>query len=121
MQTWWSLVWAGKLATPCSVHFDNFGVTMVQSSTTVQLGWQQISAVFAYKRDCVFLDQICVVLVDESRQISIQVAEEDDVYRELISELPSRLHGCLPLEVWWPRVVLPAFETKWTRLYSNAV
>ena len=106
---------------PRTVSFDNVGLTLIHPKAMVQLNWQQIGAVYAYKRDCWTVDQICVALVDETRQISIDVGEDDKGYPELIAHLPDHLPGCLAVVEWWFGVAFPPFETQLTRLYTREV
>ena len=51
---------------------------------TVRLTWDQITAVYAYKRDCVTLDQIRLVFGDDNRRMWMEVSEDDSGYRQLV-------------------------------------
>jgi hypothetical protein len=76
--------------------------------------------VYVYKKDCLSIDQIRVVLGDETLRTWIEVTEDDGGYQELIAELPHHLPGCLIAEEWRQHVALLPFETQWTLLYQKA-
>ena len=92
---------------------------MGSRSSSTQLEWQQITDVYAYKKDCFSMDQIRILLGDEVQRKWIEVTEHDEGYRELIAELPHHLPGCLSEEEWWRDVAMPPFETQWTQLYHR--
>jgi hypothetical protein len=87
----------------------------------VRLAWEQITAVYAYKRDCWTVDQISLILGDDDRRTWIEVTEEDEGYQSLVGELPRHLPGCQAMAEWWPNVAFPPFETNKTNLYSRPV
>jgi len=77
-----------------AVRLDDSGVAQIGSSSETRLEWQQISAVYVYKKDCFGLDQIRIALGDEGLRVWIEITEDDEGYQELIAELPRRLPGC---------------------------
>lgn len=84
-----------------------------------RLCWDEIAAVFAYKRDCYTVDQIHIALSDVNDRIRIDVSEDDGGYRVLVDELPRHLSGCLTQDEWFLRVAVPAFQLQWTELYRR--
>jgi hypothetical protein len=105
-----------------SVHCDETGLTQIaQKGDTTQarhMVWDEVTMVFAYKRDCFAVDQIRVV-VAANRTDWIEVTEDDEGYKCLIEQMPARIAGCPALDEWWDRVALPPFETQWTQIYTR--
>ena len=104
------------------IQCDESGVTLVLVSTTTaepqtRLAWEEINAVFAYKRDCFSVDQIRLILGDERNWV--EVTEDDIGFKVLIRELPRRIPGFPSVDDWWDRVAQPPFETQWTELYRH--
>jgi hypothetical protein len=108
----------------CTVTCDDLGVTLSDwtgdREIQARLRWDEVGAVLAYKRDCLMVDQIRVILVDRSGVVRVDMSEEDAGYRILIDELPRRLVGCLTPDEWFQRVAMPAFETNLTELYRSS-
>jgi hypothetical protein len=75
--------------------------------------------VYAYKRDCVTLDQIRLVLGDDNRQMWMEVSEGDSGYHHLVTELSRHLTGCPAVDEWWQSVAIPPFEMQWTQLHRR--
>ena len=76
---------------------------------------------YAFKRDCFTVDQICLLVGNPELDQWIQVNEDDDGYSQLIAELPVHLDGFVHPQVeWWQSVALPPFETQWTQIYHRA-
>ena len=90
------------------------------SEVRTQIAWDDVSAVFAYKRDCFAYDKIYVAMADPSGQVRVEVCEDDAGYERLTNELPKRLAGCLTPDVWFFAVAAPAFETNLTELYRRS-
>lgn len=63
------------------------------SEPSLRLTWEQITAVYAYKRDCVSVDQIRLVLGDDIQQTWMEVSEDDMGGKQLFVELPRHIHG----------------------------
>jgi hypothetical protein len=123
VREWWTSVKARSARTPAQLRWDETGLTQIwgtdASERQVRLAWEQITEGFAYKRDCFTVDQIRLVLGNDELRLWIEVAEDDPCYKELLSELPSRLLGFPSVDSWWETVAFPAFETKWTKLYAR--
>jgi hypothetical protein len=106
-----------------SLQCDETGVTQTVESEDnnqiIQFAWSQVTSVFAYKRDCFTVGQICLVLEVSNVNGGIEVREDDDGYKHLIEQLPTRLDGFPTQDEWWQGVALPPFETRWSQLYSR--
>ncbi len=78
-----------------------------------------MTSVIAYKRDCLSVDQIRLLIEGTNDNRCVEVTEDDDGYKRLIEEMPVRLRGFpLPNE-WWEKVALPPFELCRTQLYTR--
>jgi hypothetical protein len=81
LRAWWSAVRERRAGTHFEVQWDDNGVALVGEPPTgeppLHLSWDQITAVYAYKRDCVTVDQIRLVLGDEKQQTWMEVSEDD--------------------------------------------
>ena len=119
VQAWLSGFQARRAGVRLPVCFDDSGITQITSSSQTHFVWRQVTAVYAYKRDCFGTDQIRVVLGDETLKNWIDVAEDDEGYQELIAALPVHLPGCLAAEEWWRCVAVPAFDAQWMQLYQR--
>jgi hypothetical protein len=94
-------------------------VVPARDEAPLRLTWDQVGAVYAYKRDCWAVDQIRLVLGDGDHRIWMEVTEDDVGFDELIAELARRLPGCPTVSEWWEKVAFPAFETQWTEVYRR--
>jgi hypothetical protein len=106
-----------------SVSCDETGLTQTaqrgDSTETVHVAWDDVTNVFAYKRDCFAVDQICIVIGTANHNNRIEVREDDDGYKNLIGQMPIRIQGCPAPDEWWERVALPPFEMQWTKIYTR--
>ena len=109
--------------TKFSVHCDETGLTqsmhLGKSTQTRRLDWDGVTRVFAYKRDCFAVDQICIVIGTAEDCDWIEVREDDEGYESLINQMPIRMTGCPSPHEWWERVALPPFATQWTQIYAR--
>jgi hypothetical protein len=103
-----------------SVHCDETGLTQIvhtgNSTQTRRVDWDGVTRVFAYKRDCFSVDQICIVIGTADDQEWIEPREDDEGYESLISQMPIRMVGWAinssqsvhqrnPLHIGWPWVM----------------
>ena len=106
-----------------SVHCDETGFTQIthsgKSTQTRRLDWGGVTRVFAYKRDCFAVDQICIVIGTADDHDWIEVREDDEGYESLINQMPIRMVGCPAPHEWRERVALPPFATQWTKIYAR--
>jgi hypothetical protein len=106
-----------------SAYCDETGITQnVQSGAnteSIQFAWNQVVNVFAYKRDCFAVDQICLIIETSDLNRYIEVREDDEGYERLIEQLPKILDGFPTQEEWLKRAALPPFETQWMQLYGR--
>ena len=111
-------------STRASVQCDQAGFTLIvkkgeRAEQTQHLAWDRVTRAFAYKRDCLTVDQMCLVIGSDDLEQWIEVSEDDEGYERLIEQLPKRVSGFPAPEEWWQKVALPPFETQWTQLYSS--
>ena len=110
--------------TQASVQCDRAGFTLIVkkgelAEQTQHLAWDRVTGVFAYKRNCLTVDQMCVVIGSDELEQWIEVTEDDEGYEHLIEQLPKRVAGVPTPEEWWRKVALPPFEMQWTQLYRS--
>ena len=79
--------------------------------------WQGLTAIIAYKRDCLVYDTICVAIADAS--IAVEIHEEDDGWDAFIRAAEKNLLGSVPVDTWWPAVAQPPFATNTTTVYQR--
>ncbi len=124
LRAWRSAVREWREGRHFEVQWDDNGVALVGVSPNgeppLQLGWDQITAVYAYKRDCVTVDQIRLVLGDEKQQTWMEVSEDDIGGSQLWVELARRLPGFPAVYDWWDGLANPAFEPQWTQINRRA-
>ena len=105
------------------IRCDDSGVTLLavpaNDEPQLRLAWEQITSVYAYKRDGLAADQIRLVLGDDGRQSWIEATEDDIGFQVLIAELARRLPDFPGTDDWWDKLALPPFETNWTQLYGK--
>jgi hypothetical protein len=53
----------------------------------LRLKWEQINAVFAYKRDCYTVDQIRLILGDDVQLTRMEITEDNVGFKVLIVEI----------------------------------
>ena len=93
--------------------WDEIGVFGSTGQETVFVGWQEVEAIYAYKKDCLSVDQIRIILVSGKWQI--EFTEDDKDFRGLWMCISSQLKV---LPGWHELLVRSqAFETTWTLLY----
>jgi len=98
---------------------SRFGTGPAGNEPPLQLRWEQINAVFAYKRDCYTVDQLRLILGNDLELTWMEVTEDDVGFKVLIVELARRLPGFPTVYDWWDNVAHPPFETQWTELYRR--
>ena len=104
-----------------SIQCDDAGlvqtVTGEGGGEVIQVAWDQVARVFAYKRDLFSVDQICFVI--ECAEFGIEVREGDAGYENLIAQMLSNIPGFPARNQWWEEVALPPFAQNWTKIYSR--
>jgi hypothetical protein len=94
-------------------------LVLEQRGEQTAIPWGSIAEITAFKRDCYTVDSIRLLIVTSDGQ-AYELAEDDEGWDEVTSELSTRLPGCLAFESWFFQVAFPAFETNLTRLYPPA-
>ena len=123
LRSWWSSVKARSERRPVLLRCDEFALTQTSgvdaNEQRVRLAWEQITSVYAYKRDCVTMDQIRLIIGNDELKLWIEASEDDVGFGEVVSQLPHHLLGCPSIDNWLQTVALPPFETQWTTLYRR--
>jgi hypothetical protein len=124
LRAWWAGIREWRAGKRLEINCDDSGVALVSvppdNEPPLRLKWEQINAVFAYKRDCYTVDEIRLILGDDVDLTWMEVTEDDVGFKVLIVELARRLPGFPNVYDWWDNVPQPPFETQWTELYRKA-
>jgi len=89
-----------------------------RSANTLQMAWNDIARVTAFKRDLMTVDCVCMLLADADGHI-LEVDEEMAGWQELCEALPQRLPGAKPFHEWFMQVAFPAFATNGTDIFRR--
>jgi len=123
VRDWWTEFLSGTPASPRAVIFNRLGLSLASRPDSTgqvhQIEWSKVDAVYAYKQDCLSVDQICIMFADLGGEVRLVITEDDAGYQQLVERLPLHLPGCLAPADWFRRVAFPAFETNWTELYRT--
>jgi hypothetical protein len=123
LRSLWSAMQEWRAGKHFEIQCDDYGVTLAvvpaRGEPPLRLTWERIDAVYAYKRDCLTVDQIRILLGNDDQRTWMEVSEDDIGFKVLITELARRLPGCPSIFEWWEKVALPPFETQWTEVYRR--
>lgn len=105
-----------------SFNFNSDGVTYTswingELENDQLIPWTNIEKVAAFKRDLYAVDLICIAF--ETAEFVYEINEEMVSWPAFVKEIATHLPGCLKAEEWYQSVMLPAFKTNWTVLYSR--
>jgi hypothetical protein len=82
-----------------------------------EIEWINIEKVIAYKRDCYGFDLMCLAIgVAED---ALEITEEMEGWDDLLDRAPDFVPGWQSKTDWYQEVMLPAFETKPTVIFSR--
>jgi hypothetical protein len=85
---------------------------------TITFRWNEITQAAVFKRDLFTVD--CIHLIFELNGThTLEVHEEMQGWKDLIDAIPRHLPGAMSQEQWWNKVVSPAFELCWTKIYPS--
>jgi len=112
----------GRSETQYEIVWDDRDVqvqwlTMENETGSASFPWDSVSAVDTFKRDCFAVD--CICLAFETPKGWIEVNEDMKGWGGFLDALESSLPGFPPQKKWWRRVMLPAFETNHSRLWTR--
>jgi hypothetical protein len=79
------------------------------------IAWNELRAVFAYKRDLYTIDELCLDIFYLEHSL-LTITEETAGWHTFVEQLETHL-PLLP--GWFEEVVVPAFETKLTLVYEH--
>jgi hypothetical protein len=80
--------------------------------------WKDVERVYAYKKDCVTVDQIRMELLDHEGK-GVVFTEEMPGWEAVVKALPLRLPACLRSDEWFRIVAVSAFKQNMTLLYER--
>ena len=95
--------------------FDAEGITADVHQASLRIAWNQITAVYGYKRDCFVFDQIRIVIASESG--NVEFSEDHPDFNALCAFLSAKLE--VSSEWYQSLVTSSAFDTSWIVIYSN--
>ena len=91
LRVWWTSMRERRAGKHFEIDCDGSGVALVSvppgNEPPLRLRWEQINAMFAYKRDCYTADQIRLILGDDVQLTWMEVTEDDVGFKVLIVEL----------------------------------
>ena len=104
-----------RQADPGDMTYVDGGFRVPSATGYQQVAWNDLRAVFAYKRDLYTTDEICldVFLPEDS---SFTITEETAGWYVFVQQLEA--HLSIP-PGWFVEVSVPAFETRLTLLYEQ--
>jgi hypothetical protein len=95
--------------------WDETGVSALLDTTLVTIPWSEVTAIYAYKKDCLTVDQIRMIIA--SKDLNIEFIEGDTDFDGLKKFIAIRL---TVRRNWYEMLILsPAFETTWTVVYPE--
>jgi hypothetical protein len=105
-----------------SFNFNSEGVTYsswINGEPEIEqlIPWAKIEKVGAFKRDFYAVDLICIAF--ETADFVYEINEDMVCWPAFVEKIATHLPGCLKAEDWYQSVMLPAFKTNWTVLYSR--
>jgi hypothetical protein len=93
--------------------WDENGLHAVEGELSTNIVWSEVRRVYAYKKDCLTVDQIRLIVLTD--QDGIEFTEDDRAFADLCALLNKRLGIS---DDWHLRLVTaPAFETTFTPVY----
>ncbi len=95
--------------------WDESGFSALVDATPVRITWDEITAIYAYKKDCLLVDQIRVIIA--SKAWTIEFTEDHPDFDGLRTWITRRIE----IRKDWYEVLMrsPAFETSWTIVYPT--
>lgn len=107
--------------TPATIEVNESGFTLSIGAGVPEpeeVVWKQVDQVIVCKKDCFAVDSIRAAFACGDRVC--EVHEDMRGWRRLMTHLPEYLPGCTPIEEWYPRVIVPAFEPCTEVLFDRA-
>jgi hypothetical protein len=82
-----------------------------------EMRWSEVQRVTAFKRDCLVVDCICLVIGARDDTL-LEIDEEMVGWQEFVMALSEHLPGCKPWHLWFSEVAFPAFATNPTEVFA---
>lgn len=86
-------------------------------SKSVEVNWDDVNEIAAFKRDLFTVDMICLAI--GCCDFAIEVNEEMAGWQDFVQKLPDNLPGCKSFPEWFLEVAFPAFETNTTVIFKR--
>lgn len=96
-------------------NWDETGVSALSEvAQPIKIAWEDVSGIFAYKKDCFAVDQIRLIITSKDWQI--EFTEDDPTF----DKLRDHINNIFTIASDWHTelVVSPAFELMWAVVYS---
>ena len=84
-----------------------------------EVPWSEVKEIFAFKRDCLGVDLVCMGFRVSEGGEYWELDEEMAGWKELTAEVERRFPDID--RGWWSKVAFPAFETNYTTLWGEPV
>jgi len=111
--------WALENAKYGSLMGDAAGFTVkTPNGQSATLSWDDVEEIYAFKRDLIATDLICLTLKKLGKEEYFEIHEEMAGYHDLLEEMQKRLPK-FDLN-WFCDVAFPAFETKHQVIWRRA-
>ena len=113
----------GRRRTVYTITHDSDGMnvaslTIENETGTTSLHWRDVIRVEAFKRDLYAVDLICLAFI-LGDNTEIEIHEEMEGWKTLVTNLPEYLPGCQRFEEWFRPVAVPAFDLNLTVIYER--
>jgi hypothetical protein len=105
--------------TPWRARWDDHRIETYRLEEVTALGaWSAVSSIWAFKRDMLTTDNVCMAIKADCGWLEIN-EESTDRWEELIERLPTLVQGARAASDWWPEAAHPPFETCLTQIYGT--
>jgi hypothetical protein len=95
------------------VRVSEEGFSIKLSSGIINIRWDEVKEIYAYKLDLMTIDEICFDIVLSETVITL--SEEIEGWQIFTDKLETVVTGFD--KEWFAKVVYPAFKTNYTRVY----
>lgn len=92
---------------------------LADDGRTIELKWAEMRSIVAFKRDLLTVDSMRIGIETDAGRL-YEIGEEADGWFEMVESLPRYLPGAKSVGAWYEQVMLPAFETNLTTIYTRS-
>jgi|GEM_PF-2430653 len=93
-------------------------LSITQRGDCIEVSWQSIVRLLAFKRDLLTTDLICMAIETEDGAY-VEINEEMIGWQRTMTHLSEHLPAAIPWADWWPATAFPAFATNPTVVYNR--